>query len=250
MNVSSTYPLIMLAALATGWWLLKHQQSDLPLPAWQKMAIGMAAFCGAMLGAKLPFALSDWEGLLSGSAWFANGKTIMCGMVGAYLAVELVKWIYGIKVKTGDTFAVPIAVTVGIGRLGCFVAGCCYGTPTSLPWAVTFPSVDQIPRHPTQIYETLFHLLMAGILMQLQKRSLPWLRGQLVKLYIMSYLTYRFFTELIRPEPEMLVGLTAYQWFALAMLPCFALLWWHDAAQPRAKVAAASPPDQPGAVGG
>ncbi len=121
----------------------------------------------------------------------------------------------------------PIAVAVGIGRWSCFVAGCCYGTPTDLPWGICFPAVDQLPRHPTQIYESMFHLAMAGLLAWMQSRR--WFPGQLVKLYIMAYLVYRFGTEFIRPEPLLWSGLTAYQWFALAMLPCFALLWWRDA---------------------
>ena len=229
MTIGWSYPFIMLTALAAGWWLLRRQQTALPLVGWQKLAIGIGAFCGAMLGAKLPFALSDWEALRSGMAWISNGKTIMCGMVGAYLGVELVKWIYCIQVKTGDTFAVPMAVAVGIGRLSCFVAGCCYGTPTSLPWGVRFPAVDSLPRHPTQLYESAFHLTMAALLAGLQSQGI--FRGQLVKLYIMSYLAYRFATEFIRPEPELWIGLTAYQWFALAMLPCFAWLWWKDASE-------------------
>lgn len=227
MNAGWAYALIMLLALTTGGWLLRRQQSQLRLPAWQKAAIGVGAFCGAMLGAKLPFALTDWDSLRSGAAWFSNGKTILCGMVGAYLGVELVKWIYDIRTKTGDSFAVPMAVAVGIGRLSCFVAGCCYGTPTQLPWGVRFPAIDSVPRHPTQIYESLFHLLMAGLLAWMQSHHL--LRGQLVKLYIMCYLLYRFFTEFIRPEPQIWASLTAYQWFALALLPCFGLLWWRDA---------------------
>lgn len=229
MNAGWAYSLIMLAALGVGGWLLRRQQTGLVIPNWQKLAIGIGAFCGAMLGAKLPFALSDWESLRSGTAWFSNGKTIMVGMVGAYLGVELVKWIYGIRVKTGDSFGMPMAVAVGIGRLSCFVAGCCYGTPTSLPWGVRFPAVDNLPRHPTQLYEVVFHWSMAVVLVALQRRG--WLAGQRVKLYIMAYMVYRLATEFIRPEPHFSAGLTAYQWFALVMLPCFAWLWWKDAAQ-------------------
>src|SRR5687768_10132155 len=109
------YPLIMLAAIAAGAFLLRRGQSDLRLGAHDKWAIGIGAFCGAMLGAKLPFAISDWDALRSGTVWFSNGKTIVSGMVGAYFAVELTKWIYGIRIKTGDSFAVPAAVAVAIG---------------------------------------------------------------------------------------------------------------------------------------
>ena len=128
------YPLIMMTAIISGALLLRGAQRNVPLTAKEKLGIGLGAFCGAMIGAKLPFALADWDGLRSGAVWFSNGKTIVCGMVGAYFGVEVAKWIVDVRVKTGASFAVPAAVAVAIGRLGCFVAGCCYGTPTRLPW--------------------------------------------------------------------------------------------------------------------
>ena len=53
-------------------------------------------------------------------------------------------------------------------------------------------------------------------------------RGRLIKLYILSYLVYRFFTELIRPEARLAGGLTGYQWATLVLIPLFAWLWWCD----------------------
>jgi phosphatidylglycerol:prolipoprotein diacylglycerol transferase len=97
-----------------------------------------------------------------------------------------------------------------------------------LPWGLSFArSGDTLPRHPTQLYEAAFHLTMAGLLLALAQRGL--FRGQLIKLYILSYLGYRFLTEFIRPEPRLLLGLTAYQWAALGLAPVFAWLWWRDA---------------------
>ena len=115
-----------------------------------------------MIGAKLPFVLADWEGLASGRAWFENGKTIVFGLVGGYFGVELAKALLGVRVKTGDSFAVPVAAALAIGRLGCFVAGCCHGTVTTLPWGVDFG--DGLRRHPTQLYESAFHLTAALVL--------------------------------------------------------------------------------------
>jgi phosphatidylglycerol---prolipoprotein diacylglyceryl transferase len=228
-SASWAYPLIMFAALLTGAWLLKKSQRDVLLTGKEKFAIAVGAFCGAMIGAKLPFALSDWDALRSGAVWFSNGKTIVCGMVGAYIGVEITKWIYDIRVKTGDSFAVPAAVAVGIGRLSCFVAGCCYGTPTTLPWGVRFSLADAglVPRHPTQLYESAFHLALALLMFGLRRRGV-W-RGQLVKFYILTYLVYRWFTEFIRPEPELWAGWTGYQWFAIVVAPLFGFLWWYDA---------------------
>jgi len=121
-----TYTAIMMAAVATGVVLSRRSQRSMGLGAAERVGIGIGAFCGAMLGAKLPFVLSDWQGFLSGAAWFADGKTILCGLAGGYFGVELAKWALEIKTKTGDSFAVPVAASVAVGRLGCFFGGCCY----------------------------------------------------------------------------------------------------------------------------
>lgn len=218
------YPALMGLAIATGVVVSRRTQRPLGLSKGQRLAIGLAAFCAGMLAAKLPFVLMDWEGFLSGRAWFDNGKTLVFGLVGGYFGVEAAKWALHIRVKTGDSFAAPVAAAVAVGRLACFCAGCCYGTATDLPWGVDFG--DGVRRHPTQLYEFAFHLGCAVILAQLQARGI--FRGQLIKLYIIVYLIYRFATEFIRPEPKAWLGLSLYQWAALLFVPVFCLLWAHD----------------------
>jgi phosphatidylglycerol---prolipoprotein diacylglyceryl transferase len=237
MAVPVAYPLIIATAVAAGAWLLRRSQGGLGLAPREKLAVGLGAFCGGMIGAKLPFALADWEGLLSGSVWFSDGKTILSGLVGAYFGVVIAKWSLDIRVGTGDALAAPAAVAIAIGRLGCFTGGCCYGTATQLPWGVVFPSAGPpaIARHPTQIYEALFHASMVWVLLDLKRRGV-W-RGQLAKFYILSYLLYRFLTEWIRPEARYWGGLTAYQWAAVLLVPVFAWLWWRDT-RPESKEAA------------
>jgi len=221
------YACIMGTALWAGWLLSRRRQQSLPLSRLERLGIATGAFCGAMVGAKLPFLLTDWRGMVSGAAWFSDGKTIVLGLVGGYFGVEIAKWVLQVRTKTGDSFAVPVAVAVGIGRLACFHAGCCHGTETVMPWGCDFG--DGLRRHPTQLYEAAFHLSMAGLLAWFGHRG--WFRGQLVKLYIIAYLLFRLLTELIRPEPILLAGLTVYQVAALVLLPVFTLLWWHDARQ-------------------
>ena len=222
------YPTIMGLAIATGVVVSRRTQQPLGLTWGQRLGLGLGAFCGGMIGAKLPFVLIDWEGFLSGSAWFDSGKTLVMGLVGGYFGVEAAKWALRIRTKTGDSFAAPVAAAIAVGRLACFSAGCCFGTATDLPWGVDFG--DGIRRHPTQLYESLFHLAAAFQLLSLQRHG--YFRGQLIKLYIISYLIYRFATEYIRPEPRVWMDLTIYQWAALIFIPVFAALWWWDRRMP------------------
>jgi prolipoprotein diacylglyceryltransferase len=221
----------MLVAIVGAYGLVRRRQRRLPLTRYQRWVLGFSAFVGAMLGAKLPFVMQlGWEGLASGVTWFADGKTILGGIFGGYLAVELGKWYAKISIPTGDSFALPVAVAVAMGRFGCFLVGCCYGVRTDAVWGVHFPSAGDPPevlRHPTQLYEMVFHLLAAGILVLMDRRR--WLVGQQLKAYLLAYLFYRFVTEWLRPEARILSVLTAYQIASCILAIVLLLLWWRDA---------------------
>ena len=176
------------------------------LTSFERLTLALAAFVGGTLAAKLPFV---WEGasFWDWAAWTADGKTITTGLVGAYLSVELVKLVLGIRAKTGDGLAAPLAVALAVGRLGCFVNPCCFGEPTTLPWGVDFG--DGVRRHPTQLYESAFHLLWAVFLIRLNQRDA--LRYQRLKLYLLAYCGFRFAIEFIRVEPKWVGQLTYYQ---------------------------------------
>jgi phosphatidylglycerol:prolipoprotein diacylglycerol transferase len=128
---------------------------------------------------------------------------------------------------TADVFAPGIALGHGIGRLGCFSAGCCYGVECHLPWAVTFTDPNsQIPRellnipiHPTQLYESLAEFLIFGILFW--RISKPHSQGTIISLYLMLYSTARFIVEFFRyHEQGNLFGgpLDTSQWLSLCLL--------------------------------
>src|SRR5205807_2233689 len=123
-----TYSAFMLLALAV--FLLARRCFPQPeIPPRQQIVLGLAAFIGGAFGAKLPFVLG-----LTGetTAWLADGKTVTTGLVGAYVAVEVAKTALGVRAKTGDALAVPLALALAVGRWGCFFNGCCAGTPTAL----------------------------------------------------------------------------------------------------------------------
>ena len=108
---------------------------------------------GGSVGSKLPFVPVDPEQWLDPGSWLNDGKTIVAGLIGAYLAVELMKRVLDVRVKTGDTFALPLALALALGRLGCYCNGCCYGVETGLPWGTPFlnvpvfepPAIDPSP---------------------------------------------------------------------------------------------------------
>jgi prolipoprotein diacylglyceryltransferase len=213
MDFSPAYATFML--LAAGVFFLARR--CLPDPAAARLApaerrgIALGGFLGGVLGAKLPFVLEPGESWLTG-AWLADGKTVTTGLIGAYLGVELAKRLLGVRAGTGDAFALPLALALAVGRWGCFFHGCCAGCPTALPWAADFG--DGVGRHPTQVYESAFHLTMAGVLLVLDRRGL--LPGNRLKLYLAAYAAFRFAVELVRAEPAYALGLTYYQWVAAA----------------------------------
>ena len=220
------YVAFMLLAVAA--FFLARRLFPPPRPArltgLERLTLALAAFVGGTLTAKLPFV---WQGagFWDWAAWTADGKTITTGLVGAYLSVELAKLALGIRAKTGDGLAVPLAVALAVGRLGCFVNPCCFGEPTGLSWGVDFG--DGVRRHPTQLYESLFHAVWAVILVRLNQRDV--LRYQRLKLYLLAYCGFRFAIEFIRVEPKWFGTLTYYQVVVIGFAAFLAGQWVVDA---------------------
>jgi len=170
----------------------------------------LGALAGGAIGAKLLDLFVEYK-YITPQYWELNnffyGKTIVGGLIGGAIGVFLIKKYFGIKERRGNLFAPAIAIGVAIGRIGCFFRGCCYGKSTNLPWGVNFG--DGILRHPTQIYEAVFMLIMFFVLEFLKtKNPKP---GQLFKILMVSYFTFRFFIEFLRAGDIFYLGLTAFQ---------------------------------------
>jgi phosphatidylglycerol---prolipoprotein diacylglyceryl transferase len=146
---------------------LRHRFGD-PLSTPIRWTVIAAAVAGATAGSKLLFWLEDpqstWHNIHN-PAYLIGGKTIVGALVFGLISVELMKRYIGLHQSTGDLYAVPLALGIAIGRVGCFLTGLSdntYGIATRLPWAVNFG--DGIPRHPTQLYEVAFLLALIPIL--------------------------------------------------------------------------------------
>ncbi|HEX7924003.1 MAG TPA: prolipoprotein diacylglyceryl transferase family protein [Bradyrhizobium sp.] len=138
------------AAAGAMWWLSRVRGLQFPRQSFELTYIAALVF-GAGIGAYIFGTLNLWFSGMSGIARSVEGA-----LAGGIVAIELYKWRHGISLRTGARFALPLAIGVAIGRLGCYFAGLedfTYGTPTTLPWGHDFG--DGILRHPVQLYESL-----------------------------------------------------------------------------------------------
>jgi phosphatidylglycerol---prolipoprotein diacylglyceryl transferase len=188
-------------------------------------AIALGCLLGAALGNKLVFWV-EFPHLLATqgydfSAWM-SGQSIVGGLLGGLLGVEIAKKLNGVTVSTGDSFLLPLIAGMAIGRVGCFLAGLhdgTYGNPTALPWAVDFG--DGIGRHPTQLYDMVF-VLMFGALALLARRRWHTKPGLAFKIYLSGYLIWRILVDAIKPVPfDYGGGLSGIQVVCLLALLCY-----------------------------
>jgi prolipoprotein diacylglyceryltransferase len=181
------------------------------LPDIHRSTVLAGAAFGAAVGSRLLFVLCDPSRFADPASWFA-GKTVVGGLLGGLLAVELAKRYSGITRSTGDLFVDPLIMAMCIGRVGCFLAGPIdktAGSPTSLPWGIA--AGDGVVRHPVALYEIAF-LLLLGLGLRRVSRD-----GDRFRIFLASYLAFRFAVDFLKPEPAaILFGLSAIQWACVA----------------------------------
>jgi phosphatidylglycerol---prolipoprotein diacylglyceryl transferase len=190
----------------------------------QSLRVLLGASLGALIGAKFLYWFENPELTIAqynNLSYLLGGKTIVGGLLGGLIGVELAKKAIGVTRSTGDDFTLPLIVGMMIGRIGCFLAGLAddtAGLPTNLFTGVDFG--DHIPRHPTQLYEIAFLLLLVPLILRIKKRAHP--DGALFQIFMIAYLTFRLFVETIKPDPGILFGLTGIQLACVAGLVYYA----------------------------
>ena len=224
-----------LLALSGGFMLyryLKRRKGD-TISLWHGQGIWVVLGCliGAGIGNKLVSALhhpllmqSLWQ--QSPPAFFValfSGQSVVGGLLGGWIGVELGKKYAGITTRTGDDFVVPILFGLVVGRLGCFLAGAydgTWGTHSNLPWAVDF---GDGPRHPAALYEMLLALLALA--------SYPWWKQSLqaglglrFRALMVAYLVWRLLIDGLKPIPEgWPLGMAGIQWVCAVALGVMAV---------------------------
>jgi prolipoprotein diacylglyceryltransferase len=199
----------------------RRRQGDF-LDERRRWSVVVAAIVGAAVGSKVLYWLEDpfktaahWTDL----TYLMGGKTIVGAILGGTIAVEWMKRRAGIEQRTGDLFAIPLAMGIAIGRIGCFLAGKgddTYGTPTSLPWGVDLG--EGIPRHPVQLYEVAAMILLAVLLPRIKPPQFQ--AGDRFRAFVLGYYAWRLAVDFLKPGVRF-GGLTPLQWACAA-----ALIWY------------------------
>ena len=155
---------------------------------------------------------------------FLGGKTIVGGLLGGTIGIEVAKKIMGITVRTGDVYVTPLIISMAIGRIGCFLTGlpdATYGYHTDLPWGVDFGDGS---RHPTQLYGIL---ALGAIWAFLEKWDTP-VTGQRFQMFMSLYLIWRIIVDSIKDTTTVeWLGLTPIQWACV-----LGLLWFFTYGKP------------------
>lgn len=182
-----------------------------------RLIIFIGAAFGAFVGSHIIGVLEN-PPLLShfNLIYFMGNKTIVGGMLGGLIGVELVKKKIGVKISSGDLMVYPLILSMVIGRTGCFLAGLedgTYGVASNLPWAIDFG--DDIPRHPTNLYEIVFWIIL-WIALKVTERHFEFTDGSKFKIFLSSYLIFRFLDEFIKPDYFFGFGLSVIQLVCIA----------------------------------
>lgn len=189
--------------------------------AWIIVGCVFGAVIGSKLLAWIESPIDYWSAKSNPAVWI-GGKTIAGGLMGGWIGVEIAKKRLGIRHSTGDLFVFPLIIGIAIGRVGCFLTGLpdhTFGLHTSLPWAVNF---GDGPRHPTQLYEIAF-LLLLGVALFIRSRK-PYANGELFRLFLASYLLWRVAIEFIKPRyTYAIIHLSAIQ-ISSALVALYCLL--------------------------
>jgi phosphatidylglycerol---prolipoprotein diacylglyceryl transferase len=249
----STYGLLVALAFVAALSLSGRLAKEAGLQQEDVLNLGMYCAIAGIVGAKLLMLthigsigeIFTMETLRAGGDFF-GGLILALIVAGVYMRRKHLPLL-----PTADVYAPGLALGHGIGRLGCFAAGCCYGVRTHLPWAVTFTNPDSngaplnVPIHPTQLYEALAEFMIFVILLWRIRK--PHVNGAIISLYLILYGTARFLVEFVRfHEQGNLFGgpLDTSQYIALVLIALGAAFTLRHSASTEAMASASNAPSR------
>ena len=256
------YGVMLLAAAAAGIWLSIVRGRRSGFDADTILALGMEVFLWGLVGARLFYVIEYWE------QFFPPGRSLVAGLpavlnltagglvvFGSLPTAALAAWRFARKrglpiLALADCIAPGLLLGLALGRVGCFLNGCCYGGPCDLPWAVSFPQgsppwLDQqargilpdnasrsLPIHPAQLYAALDAALLAALAVAFTPVSRR--NGEVFALVLTLHPISRILLEAIRTDEPPALGtpLSISQLISLVLLILAMGLWWFITRQP------------------
>jgi phosphatidylglycerol:prolipoprotein diacylglycerol transferase len=217
-----SYWILVLVGAMIALWFAWREEGRAGISAGNILELGLVAMLAGLVGARGMAAIAG-GGLLRPS----TGLYLYGGLVLAVPAVAFWARARGLGVgRVLDLAAVSTCLGLSIGRLGCWLTGCCHGAPTGLPWGVTFTDAQSLarpldtPLHPTQLYEAGLAFMLFFFLWVTRRRALKF-DGQVFLVFVVLYSAGRFLIEFFRNDNQgLLIGrtLTLSQLVALPLV--------------------------------
>lgn len=237
-----SYGVLLAAAYLIGLGMAVRRANAAGLDGNRVLDLGIWVIIAALVGAKALLFIVDFQHFTS--SWNAfttllrSGGVFYGGLIGAIVVCIYLLRKHRLPLwPSADLFAPGIAMGYMVGRLGCLMAGCCYGRPTDVAWAITFtdPAANinvgtplGTPLHPTQVYESLAGLLIFAVLVVLERRgrSFP---GRTFWSFVLLYAVSRFMIEFYRGDDRGFVFdmISTSQLISLVLAPLSLFMLWY-----------------------
>lgn len=228
-----TYGVLLAASYLLGLRLAMWRAKRWGIDSNRVLDLGIYIIIAALVGAKLLLFIVDFDQFRQSPAELlslARSGGVFYG--GLILAVLVAFWYMARHQmpfwSTCDVFAPAIALGHVTGRLGCLAAGCCYGRPTDVPWAIVFSNPAAaanvgtplgIPLHPTQLYEAGAELLILAVLLATERKG-RYFAGRTFWLYMLLYAVSRYIIEIYRGDPRgMVFDFSTSQFISIVLAP-------------------------------
>lgn len=239
-----SYGVMIATGLLAGiaWVRKESKRRNLPENLFYDLVV--AAIALGVLGARLMYVALNWQTYRTNLVaipmiWAEGGLSFHGAIAGGILAGWWLSRRYKVSFwQVADVVAPALALGHFFGRIGCFLNGCCYGIPTTMPWGVSFHNpilgVETLPSHPTQLYEAAGLLVLFFLLARYSRQ--PAYEGAAFIWWVIFYSVLRFVVEYWRAgaTAKVVNGLTQAQWLSLILFAvAFAYHRWKVSSVPR-----------------
>lgn len=218
MNFQPEYgiPILLAALVMVAFPAGKTYTNEMQKKEYLRMQLFTLLF--AVIGMKLAVAIGDhgWplREIPDWSLFLYSGRSIAGALLLGFVGTEVMKRLLNYSLAPNDRFAVTLALSIAIGRVGCLLSGCCAGV--EYDGLMAAEGADGKLRFPSQLLEISFHLTACGVLYYYWKNQK--LLGYLFAYYLMAYGVFRLVSESMRITPDFIASISGYQLMAIAMI--------------------------------